>query len=249
MQKPSDWQVPACGSRAVGLTKPAPMAQFPAMKLFLGLVVFVASVAGGLTGAEALNPRWDDAISGIEAREKSRPLAEGGILFTGSSSIRLWKTLAADFPGVALANRGFGGSQISDLIGYFDRVILPGRPRQIVIYSGTNDLNAGESPAQVLADFATLCGMIARSLPGTKIALIGAAPNPARWEQRKAQQRFNAAAAAYCARMGYAYIDVWTPMMGEDQLPSRDIYVDDQLHMNEAGYVMWREIVGPYLDR
>ncbi len=219
------------------------------MKIALWLGCAVVGVIGGLNAAEPLNPKWEDAIRGIEDRQSAQPLPDGGILFTGSSSIRLWKTLAEDFPGVALANRGFGGSQISDLIGYFDRVILPGNPRQIVIYSGTNDLNDGESPEQVLADFAMLCGMIERSLPDTKIALISAAPNPARWEQREAQEVFNAAAAAYCARMGYDFIDVGTPMMGEDRLPSRDIYVEDRLHMNEAGYVMWKEIVGPYLDR
>lgn len=199
--------------------------------------------------AEPINPQWDEEIQGIEMREQAQPRAEGGILFTGSSSIRLWQTLAADFPEVELANRGFGGSQLSDLIGYFDRLVLPGAPRQIVIYAGTNDITGGESAEQVLADFATLCGMIERALPGTKIALIGCAPNPDRWAQRAEQVKFNTLAAAYCERMGYDFIDVWTPMLGEDGLPSRDLYVADQLHMNAAGYVMWREVVGPYLDR
>jgi len=211
--------------------------------------VFLWAGVLAVTATEPVNPHWEEAIAKIEAREAKSPSAEGAILFTGSSSIRLWKTLAEDFADLAVINRGFGGSQISDLIGYFDRVILPGRPRQIVIYSGTNDLNDDESPAQVLADFATLCGMIERALPDTRIALIGAAPNPARWEQREAQTAFNQMAAAYCERMGYDFIDVWTPMLGEDGLPSRDIYVDDQLHMNEAGYAMWREIVDPMLDR
>ncbi len=214
--------------------------------------VFVAVLSLGVATAvatEPINRHWEDEITGIEHREVDAPLAEGGILFTGSSSIRLWKTLAADFPGVDLANRGFGGSQISDLIGYFDRVIVPGRPRQIVIYSGTNDLDSGESAEHVLADFATLCGMIERALPGTKIALISCAPNPARWEQREEQEKFNTLAAAYCDRMGYDFIDVWTSMLGEDGEPSRDIYVDDKLHMNQDGYVMWRELVGGYLDR
>ena len=219
------------------------------MKITPWLLSVMVAVASGSDAAEPINPKWDEAIQGIEYRETEAPLAEGGILFTGSSSIRLWKTLAEDFPGVDLANRGFGGSQISDLIAYFDRVVLPGKPRQIVIYSGTNDLNGGEPAEQVLADFATLCGMIERDLPGTKIALIGAAPNPARWEQRVEQEMFNTWAAAYCERMGYQFIDVWTPMLGADGMPSRDIYVADRLHMNAAGYVIWREVVGPYLDR
>lgn len=219
------------------------------MILRLPLAISGIFLLGNLMASESANPRWEEELSQIETRERAAPLAEGGILFTGSSSIRLWKTLAADFPEVELANRGFGGSQLSDLVGYFDRVIMPGSPRQIVIYSGTNDLNSGESAEQVLADFATLCGMIERSLPETKIALISCAPNPARWPQRAKQEKFNAMAAAYCERMGHQFIDVWTPMLGPEGEPTRDIYVEDRLHMNAAGYVMWRAIIAPYLDR
>lgn len=208
---------------------------------------FVLLFAGSIAAQEEINPKWEQEISRIEAKEEASPLEIGGVVFTGSSSIKRWATLAQDFPGVALANRGFGGSQLSDLIAYFDRVVLPGKPSQIVIYSGTNDVNAGESPEQVLGDFATLCGMIERELPDTKIAFISAAPNPKRWQLREGYEHLNAIVARYCARMGYDFIDVWTPMMGEDGKPSRDIYVEDQLHMNAAGYVMWRQIVAPYL--
>ncbi len=219
------------------------------MKILLRWLSVVAALAGGWVAAEPINPYWGPEIQGIELRETGNPMPTGGILFTGSSSIRLWKTLAEDFSGVALANRGFGGSQLSDLIAYFDRVVMPGRPRQIVIYAGTNDLHAGEAPEQVLADFATLVGMIERALPGTKIALIAVAPNPARWAQREAQEKFNAWAATYVKRRGHDFIDVWSPMLGDDGLPSRDLYVEDQLHMNAAGYALWRKIVAPYLDR
>ena len=214
--------------------------------MFLLSALVLSVVTGG--AAEPLNPHWETEIAGIEAREAESPVPMHGILFTGSSSIRLWKTLAEDYPDQPVINRGFGGSQISDLIAYFDRVVLPGAPRQIIVYSGTNDINAKESAEQVFADWAMFCGMVEQSLPGTKIALISAAPNPARWEQRETQERFNALAAAFCARQGYDFIDVWTPMMGEDGTPSRDIYVDDKLHMNAAGYALWRGIVGAYLD-
>ncbi|MCF3648930.1 SGNH/GDSL hydrolase family protein [Synoicihabitans lomoniglobus] len=212
----------------------------------VGFLIAVGIGLGALQG-EPRNAKWEQEISAIEQREAETPPPANGIVFTGSSSIRLWKTLAEDFPHHPVVNRGFGGSQISDLIGYFDRVVVPTHPRQVVVYSGTNDISGGESAEQVLADWATLCGMIEVALPGTKIALIAAAPNPARWSQRAEQSRFNALAAAYCARNGYDFIDVWTPMLGADGTPSRDIYVDDKLHMNAAGYVMWRAIVAPYL--
>lgn len=219
------------------------------MRTRLLLLVLSVLGLGSVRAQEVINPKWEAEISRIEQRETATPLAEGGILFTGSSSIRRWATLAEDYPEVALSNRGFGGSQISDLIAYFDRVILPGKPSQIVIYSGTNDVNAGESPEQVLGDFATLCGMIERELPGTNIAFISAAPNPKRWPQQADYENLNAIVATYCARMGYDFIDVWTPMLGKGGLPSRDIYVEDKLHMNAAGYVMWKAIIAPYLKR
>ena len=212
-------------------------------------LLLVLLLAGPVFSQEPINPKWEKEISRIEERELASPFKAGGVVFTGSSSIKRWATLARDFPGVNLTNRGFGGSQLSDLIAYFDRVVLPGKPSQIVIYSGTNDVNAGESPEQVLGDFAMLCGMIEREMPDTKIALISAAPNPKRWHLREDYEKLNTIVARYCARMGYEFIDVWTPMMGKDGKPSRDIYVEDQLHMNTAGYVMWRKIVAPYLAR
>lgn len=197
--------------------------------------------------AEAINPKWDSEITKIEMREQLNPIASGAIVFTGSSSIRRWATLAEDFPGHVVTNRGFGGSQISDLIAYFDRVVVPGAPKQIVIYSGTNDLNVGETPEHVFGDLATLAGMIRAALPHTKLAFISAAPNPKRWAGREFQERFNKLAADYCARYGHDYIDVWSPMMGADGKPSRAIYVADQLHMNAAGYEIWKRVVEPYL--
>lgn len=196
----------------------------------------------------ATDPRWEREIAAIEQREVERPVPENGILFAGSSSIRLWKTLAADFPGEPVYERGFGGSQLVDLVGYFDRVIVPGRPRRIIVYSGTNDLNAGKSPEHVLGDLDRFCRLMAEKLPGTTLAFIGAAPNPRRWPLRESYQRFNAMVAVYCRQQGHDFIDVWPRMLGTDGLPSRDLYLDDQLHMNAAGYALWREIVAPWLD-
>jgi O-glycosyl hydrolase len=195
----------------------------------------------------AIDPRWEGEIAAIERREAGHAVPEGGILFAGSSSIRLWQTLAVDFPGQPVYQRGFGGSQLADLVGYFDRVILPALPRRIIVYAGTNDLNSGRSPEQVLADLDRFCGLVAQKLPGTTVAFIGAAPNPRRWPLREAYQRFNAMAAVYCRQNGHDFIDVWPLMLGADGLPSRDLYRDDQLHMNAAGYALWGEIVAPWL--
>lgn len=209
------------------------------------------TLAGLLTLAlhvGAQSPAFADEIAAFEAIDAELAPLPDSVLFTGSSSIRLWKTLAADFPDTRVINRGFGGSQIRHLVHYFDRIVRVYYPRRIIVYSATNDLDAGFSVDGVLEDWQTFCGMVEVALPDTTIALISIAPNPARWEQRDRQQEFNARAAAFCAERDYDFIDVWTPMLGEDGLPSRDIYIEDGLHMNAAGYTMWREIVGKYVD-
>src|SRR5690606_19142180 len=110
-----------------------------------------------------------------EAADKMNPPQKGGIVFTGSSSIRLWKTLAKDFPHHNVLNRGFGGSQISDAIQFIDRIVLPYEPRMIVMYCGGIDLNAGESPEQVAGDFRTFTEKVREKLPSLRILYISIA--------------------------------------------------------------------------
>ena len=205
-------------------------------------------VAGALMAAEP-DTRWDEEIAKFKSADAKGMPPEHGILFVGSSSIRMWESLAADFPDLPVYNRGFGGSHMKHLVQYFDRIVRPYAPRQIVVYSATNDITDDKPVAEVLADWATFCGMVRANLPDAKVALISVAPNPDRWDKRTEQESFNALAAAYCERNGLVFIDVWSPMLGDDGEPSRDIYLEDQLHMNAAGYDMWQGIVGPYLRK
>ncbi len=191
--------------------------------------------------------QWEYEIRAIEARAAKYVSNVAPILFAGSSSIRMWETLAEDFAPKSVVNHGFGGSQMSDLVYYFDRVFLSLNPQQVIIFSGGNDLDAGVPVEEVAQHFATLCERLKLALPETKVTLIGIAPNPARWSQRGIQQQLIEMTSHFCERNGCGFIDVWTPMMGSDGLPSRDLYLEDQLHMNAAGYALWREIVGPHL--
>ena len=171
-------------------------------------------------------------------------------MFTGSSSIRLWETLATDFPGLPVINRGFGGSQVPDVTAFVERIVTKHRPRQVVIYCGGNDIAAGRSAADVLADTKALVKAIHAKLPETRIAYISVAPNPARWSQVGTVGAVNRAIADWMATdPRLAFIDVFTHMLGADGLPKPDIFVDDRLHMNEKGYAIWRQVVGPFLRR
>lgn len=215
------------------------------------LLVLLVSGVPPATGQE-FKPgdpaRWEADIRAFEEADRTSPPPQGGILFIGSSSIRLWKTLATDFPDHQVINRGFGGSQLSDSIHYFDRIVLPYRPRQIVLYAGSNDIAAGESAEQVAADFREFVGLVRRSLPGTSVAYIAIAPNEARWSLMPEFTKANELIRQFTMTdPKLSFIDVVPHMLGADGRPQPDLYVDDRLHMNANGYALWTRIVRPYL--
>ena len=111
-----------------------------------------------VTAARQAEAPFAAEIAAFEAADKKNPPPSRGIVFVGSSSIRFWTTLALDFPGLPVINRGFGGSEIADSVRYADRIVLPYKPKMIVFYAGTNDINAGKSPTQVLKRFSGFCG-------------------------------------------------------------------------------------------
>ena len=160
----------------------------------------------------------------------------------------MWDSLAADFPGKPVLNRGFGGSQLRDAAHYADQVAVRYRPRMILLYAGDNDINAGRSPQQVLADFRAFVARIRRDLPRTRIGYLAIKPSPSRAEQLPLQRQANDLIRAEAARMrDVVFIDIATPMLGADGQPRAELFLGDRLHMNRAGYALWREIVSPYL--
>ena len=194
------------------------------------------------------NPsKWTNAIAAYEMNDATNPPPHGCIVFSGSSYIRRWTTLAEDFPGLATVNRGFGGCQLADVCVYADRIIIPYAPREVVIYAGGNDIDAGKSPEVVYGDFVALMSKLRAALPQTKLVYISSPPSPKRWPQRNKIQKANDLIAAYCGKHNIVFIDVFPLMLGADGLPKPDIYVADQLHINAKGYAIWRDAVAPAL--
>lgn len=192
--------------------------------------------------------KWQAAMDAFAKADAATPPVKGGIVFVGSSSIVRWKSLAQDFPEHRVVNRGFGGSELFDAVNYFDRAVLPHQPRLIVLYAGSNDINAGKPPERVETDFRKFVALVKQKLPGTRVAYIANAGNPARWKQveqvREANRRIEAITKA---DPQLAFINVFDAMLGPDGLPKPDIFVEDRLHMNEQGYAIWKEIVRPFL--
>jgi lysophospholipase L1-like esterase len=188
-------------------------------------------------------------IAAYEAKDKTSPPPENEIVFVGSSSIRMWKSTEA-FPDLKVINRGFGGSQMSDSVKYAERIILPYKPRIVVVFAGGNDINASKTPEQVAEDFRTLAGKIHAALPKTKVYYISLFPNVKRKSQDAQCQKANELVQAFTktdSRLGY--IDTATKMRASDGGPRPELLRDDGLHMNDDGYKIWNEIVGAVLRK
>lgn len=211
-----------------------------------GICTIFVIFAGALWPCQA-EGRWEKEMEVFAAKDEQSPFAPGGILFVGSSSIRLWEVEKA-FPEHRVLNRGFGGSQIRDSIEWFDRLIAPHRPRVLVFYAGGNDIHAGKDARTVIADARELFQKVHELLPDTKVLYLSIAPNPARWKEIETVREVNKAILAMTKEFNFVrFVDVGASMLGEDGLPLPHIYRADQLHMNEAGYAIWNRIVKPLL--
>lgn len=201
-----------------------------------------------LTATAAAQHPFESEIVAFEKADKTNAPPANAILFVGSSSIRKWTTLAHDFPGHKVINRGFGGSQLSDSIYYFDRIVLPYKPRMIVLYAGSNDIAAKKTPQTVVDDCKTFVHKVETELPGTKIAFVAINASPSRWKDVEKVKEANREIAAF---MGEAkdrlFIDTYSAMLDSEGKPRPELYVADRLHLNAKGYAIWTSIIGPYL--
>lgn len=196
--------------------------------------------------------RWEPEIARFEEEDRRHPPRPGGILFYGSSTFRLWKGLTDAFPGltVPIVNRGFGGSHLSDLIDFVDRVVLPHAPRVLFIYGGDNDLAGDKSPDRVLEDFKTLVTRVHAVLPRTRIVFVAVKPSPSREKFLAAQQEANAQVRRYArSRRRVEFVDLATPLLDAHGRPEARWFVADRLHLNAEGYVLWRDLLAPRLQR
>lgn len=211
------------------------------------IIALILIVFGVLFNIQAQDPtRFAQQIEEILTAQKDAPASP--IIFTGSSSVRMWKSLATDFPNHPVLNRGFGGSQMSDLLYYLDRLVIADQPKQVFIYEGDNDISAGKSNKEILKDFKEGYKRIRKALPDTEIVLISPKPSIARWELRSQYETLNAALAKWAGtKKNLRFADVWAPMLNDQGEPMPDIFVQDNLHMNAKGYAIWREVISGFI--
>ena len=212
----------------------------------LSLLAFLAIGVSSL--AFAAPEKWAKAIDEFTGTDAKIPALRSDAVFVGSSSIVKWTTLAQDFPGLKVLNRGFGGSELGDSVFYAERIVTPHQPRFVVLYAGDNDLNAGKTPETVHADFQAFVAKVHAKLSRARIVFIAIKPSPSRWEIREKAERANALIAAECAKdERLRFVDIWKPMLDEKGEPRRDLFVADMLHINAAGYAIWTPLVAAEL--
>ena len=214
----------------------------------LGFVQTVRAADVPATKPAAQAAPFEKEILAFEAADLKETPPANANLFVGSSSIRLWKTLATDFPGKKVMNRGFGGSQIADSVKYAERIVIPYHPARIFLYAGDNDLNAGKSVEIVFGDFVAFEKKVHAALPDVDIYFIAAKPSPSRVKIMEKDRALNQLVEQYTKDHSHlGYIDVFTPMLSADGQPRPELFGPDMLHMNPTGYAMWTKIIAPLL--
>jgi len=214
----------------------------------LAVALFTTLIAAAPAAAQQTTERFESNVVAFETADKTSPPPKGEIVFVGSSTIRLWDT-ARYFPDLKIINRGIIGSELVDALRYVDRIVLPYQPRLIVVYAGDNDISGGWISEQVAVTFEKFTRAVHAKLPQTRILFIAIKPSILRWTQIDRMRSANAIIRAYCERDDrLAFIDFDTLMLGFDERPRRELFVEDGLHLSPQGYQLWTNAIRPLLN-
>jgi lysophospholipase L1-like esterase len=229
--------------------------------LHLSLVVsgLVASGFLGTTFAQdarppekspaAVDPRWHATLEAFAAADLKQAPQPGGVLFVGSSSIRLWNDLETSFADQPVViKRGFGGSQLLDCVKLVNRLVIPYKPRLVVVYAGENDIAEGATPQQVLERFTAFVQAIKADLPGSRIAYVSIKPSPSRVGLMPQVREANELIRVYSqTEPQLDFIDVYSLMLDANGQPRAELFSNDRLHLNADGYALWQRVIASRL--
>lgn len=192
---------------------------------------------------------WRD-IQAFKKQDSLNPPLQNAILFIGSSSFTNWTNLQADFPKHQIINRGFGGSTLEDVIYYYDDIVTPYQPKQVVIYCGENDFAESDTVSAeiVFHRFNQLYKMLRNDLGNIDIAYVSIKPSPSRKHLLPKMIEANRRIENFIKEKdNIEFIDVFHGMLDKDGNPKTDIFLEDKLHMNAKGYSAWIKAIKPFL--
>lgn len=213
-------------------------------------IVLVAFLWAGILFAQDQKPAFWDDIQAFKKQDSVSFPPKNAILFIGSSSFTMWKNIQQYFPSYKIINRGFGGSSLPDVIRYANDIILPYRPKQIVIYCGENDVAKSDtvSAKLVFNRFKQLFTIIRSRYPKVKVTYVSMKPSPSRQLLLSKMINGNELIKKYLSsKMRTSYVDVYLEMIDDEGKPRADLFLDDNLHMNKTGYAIWQKLIEPHL--
>jgi lysophospholipase L1-like esterase len=206
------------------------------------------------TQARAQSPelaaKFERQVIEYQAADRATPPPQHAILFAGDSQFYRWKTIHEDLPGYTLINRGIDSFQFRDLLHYVDRLVIPYAPRLIVLHVGGNDVHNGRTPTQVLEDFRSFVQRVRAKQPGVRVVWSSITPGPGRWDEAPQRRETNRVMREYIATQpDLGYVDLWDAMLTPDGKPRDDIWVEDRVHPNHAGYLIRVQLTRPFLGK
>lgn len=231
------------------------MSRRPARAMTLSLcLLFFSSSAWLVTAQQATvklpDPaRFEKEIGAFEKNDSHKQPPQGAVLFTGSSSVKNWhKELATDFKGLTVLGRGFGGSNMNDLLHHMDKVVLKYQPRAVVVYEGDNDLKEGLSPNEIFRNYKTFYKRLKAGLPQARFYIMAVKPSPDRWKHWPRAVELNQQLKTWAdAKPDIYFIDMATCLLNDKHEPRKELYGRDNLHLNRDGYKRWRDVLAPAL--
>jgi len=218
------------------------------MKIAIVSIALLAGLPVFAQTNQAVAHRFENVVRLYEAADKTNPPPRNAILLAGDSQFYRWKTFNEDLPGYTVINRGIDSFETPDLLYFADRLVMPYQARMIILHIGGNDVHAGRSADQVLADFKVFVARIRAVQPTVPIAFSSMTPGPARSEEFSRRKEANQVIKNYIATQpGLLFIDLWDAMLTPEGKPRADLWVADGVHPNHAGYLLRVKIMLPIL--
>lgn len=189
--------------------------------------------------------KWEKLVAN---KLKIPPPPEGSVLCIGSSHMALWKTIQTDLAPLHVYNYGIGGSKMSHAAELFvPNFVIPFKPRAVILYEGSNDLNANQTPEEILKHFRSVYRQIHEALPQTRLYVLGIVPSPGkRFDRWDAIKETNALIQQESKENPWIkFLDTTTPLITQKGMPRPECFLENDIHMNETGYEVWKSVVAP----
>jgi lysophospholipase L1-like esterase len=216
----------------------------------IGPVVVVFGGCSQQSVQKETGVRYASAIEAFLQEDRINPPPKGAILFVGSSIFRQWTNLKEQMAPLPVFNRAFGGSRTGDILTHMDKVVLPYKPRIIVYYCGSNDVNGGESSKAIFGRTKEFCERVHAELPETPILYVSINRAPQKQNRWDVVDSTNALVKQYCSTAGYlGFIDVNPVLFDREGKPRTELYQPDLLHFKDTAYVEFTGVIKPVVEQ